>query len=236
MGDHELLSSGKARTISMPLAWAAITASSVAVSLLAILHVLSPEFDPSWRMVSEYAFGHYGWVLSLMFLTWGVGTWALAGAIWSDVATRGGRVGVWLLLVAGLGEAMASVFDITHDVGHSIAGLLGIGGLPVAALLASRSLDHSEAWVAMRRPRRWAAHLTWVSVVLLIATLALMTAQFARVNGGELPEHAPRSLPAGVIGLGGWANRLIVVSFCAWQIVGGWQAVRVRRKEAASRG
>jgi len=32
------------------------------------LHVLSPEFSPSRRVISEYALGHYPWVLSLMFL------------------------------------------------------------------------------------------------------------------------------------------------------------------------
>ena len=50
----------------------AIAAAAVALLLLASLHVLSPEFDPAFRMVSEYALGHYGWVLSLMFLAWGI--------------------------------------------------------------------------------------------------------------------------------------------------------------------
>ena len=206
-----------------------IAASAATLVLLASLHLLSPEFDPSWRMVSEYAFGRYGWVLSLMFLCWGVSTWALAGAIWSELGTRAGRVGASLLLLAGLGEAMASVFDVGHVIGHTVAGVLGIFGLPVAALLVSRSLDHAAAWAAMRAPRRWAAHLTWLSVVLLIATLALMTAQFAHVSGGKLPAHAPKTLPAGVIGLDGWADRLLIASFCAWQIIVAWQAIRVRR-------
>jgi len=56
--------------ISLPAAGLAIVAATAALLLLASLHVLSPEFDPSWRMVSEYANGHYGWVLSLMFAAW----------------------------------------------------------------------------------------------------------------------------------------------------------------------
>jgi hypothetical protein len=44
----------------------------------AALHILTQEFDPSWRMISEYALGHYGWLLSLTFLAWGFSTWALA--------------------------------------------------------------------------------------------------------------------------------------------------------------
>ena len=96
-------------------------------------------------MVSEYAFGHYGWVLSLMFLSWGMSSWALAVAIWSQVQTKSGKVGLWLLVVAGVGEAMASVFDVTHDTGHGIVGLLGVGGFPVAALLLSVSLGRAGA-------------------------------------------------------------------------------------------
>jgi hypothetical protein len=36
-------------------------------------------------VISEYAFGHYAWVLSSMFLSWGIGSWALVIAIWSQV-------------------------------------------------------------------------------------------------------------------------------------------------------
>lgn len=104
-------------------AWLAILATAVAILLLAALHILSPEFSPSWRMISEYAFGYYAWVLSIMFLSWGLGSWAIIVAIWSQVSTRAGRIGLWLLMVAGIGEAMASYFDIRHEIGHGIAGL-----------------------------------------------------------------------------------------------------------------
>src|SRR5438477_4472190 len=84
----------------------AMVAAAVTLLLLASLHVLSPEFDPSFRMVSEYALGHYGWVLSLMFLAWGLSAWALALALWSQVKTRAGKVGLWFLVIAGLAEAL----------------------------------------------------------------------------------------------------------------------------------
>src|SRR5215510_12203696 len=78
----------------------AIVTAATALLLLASLHVLSPEFDPSFRMVSEYALGHYGWVLSLLFLAWGVSSWALAVALRSQVASKAGKVGWWLLVMA----------------------------------------------------------------------------------------------------------------------------------------
>jgi hypothetical protein len=216
--------------ISAPAAWAAVALTVATIVLLAALHVLSPEFDPSWRVISEYALGHYGWVLSLMFLVWGVSTWALAWAIRSQVKTKAGKAGLALLLVAGLGEAMAAVFDVRHEVGHGIAGLLGVLGLPIAGLLVSASLGRTQAWSAARRSLLWLAHLTWVGVVLLVVTLALMTVQFEHANGGKLPQHAPKSLPPGVIGLDGWADRLIVLSDCLWVAFVAWQALKLRRE------
>lgn len=204
-----------------------IGAAAAVLLLLVSLHVLSPEFDPSFRMVSEYALGHYGWVLSLMFLAWGMSAWALAVALWSQVNTRAGKVGLWLLVIAGIGEAMASVFDITHDTGHSIAGVLGIGGFPIAALLLSVSLGRLHVWRGVKSPLLWLANLSWISVVLLVATLVLMTVQFAQLNGGQLPQHAPAQLPAGVLGLDGWADRLFVLSNCLWVLVAAWQAMKL---------
>lgn len=62
--------------ISEWAAWSAILTTVATILLLAALHILSPEFSPSWRVISEYALGHYAWVLSLMFLFWGVSSWA----------------------------------------------------------------------------------------------------------------------------------------------------------------
>ena len=224
-----MTSGSNSSRIVRPAAWLAIVATLAAILLLAALHVLSPEFAPSWRMVSEYAFGHYAWVLSLMFLSWGIGTWALAVAILGEVRTTAGRAGVWLLIIAGVGEAMASVFDIRHEVGHGLAGLLGVIGFPIAALLLSVALGRQESWRAMRRALLWLGNLSWISVVLLIATMAIMVRQMARLNGGHLPQHAPKALPPGVLALDGWADRLIVLTNCAWVLVAAWQAIQISR-------
>jgi hypothetical protein len=139
---------------------------------------------------------------------------------------------LWFLIVAGIGEAMASIFDISHDTGHGIAGLLGVGGFPVAALLLSVGLGHAEAWHGIKRTLLWIANLSWISVVLLAATLTLMTMQLSQVSRGHWPQHAPKSLPQGVLALDGWANRLIVLSFCLWVFVAAWRAVKLRREYA----
>ncbi len=64
---NRLASSPRATRVALPAAGLAIVAAAGALLLLASLHVLSPEYAPSWRRVSNYANGRYGWVLSLMF-------------------------------------------------------------------------------------------------------------------------------------------------------------------------
>jgi hypothetical protein len=216
-------------TTSLTAARLAIAASAAALLLLAGLHVLSPEFDPAWRMVSEYANGGYGWVLSLMFASWAVSSWALALAIWSQVGTRAGKVGLFFLVAAGIGEAMASIFDINHPL-HDLAGAIGILGLPIAALLISVSLGRMQAWSTAKKALLWTANLTWMSVVLLAATFAVMIATFIQ-SGATIDPHARiTALPPGVIGLVGWGNRLLIVVFCIWVATLAWQAIRVRQE------
>jgi hypothetical protein len=78
---------------------------------------------------------------------------------------------------------------------QEIAGLLGVIGFPVAALLLSVALGSNENWRTVRRALLWIANLNWISVVLLVVTLTVMTIQMTRINGGHLPQHAPKSLP-----------------------------------------
>ena len=128
-------------TISAPATRLAIAAGGAVLLLLASLHVLSPEYDPSWHVVSEYANGRYGWVLSLMFASWAVSSFALASVVWSQMRTSGGKIALGLLIAAGIGEAMASVFDINHPL-HHLAGMIGVLSLPIAAMLISASGSH----------------------------------------------------------------------------------------------
>ncbi len=226
------VSTNTASRISLPAARLAIAASIVALMLLASLHVLSPEFDPSWRMVSEYANGRYGWILSLMFAAWGLSSWALFFAIWPEAKTTPLRIGMVVLVLAGLGEALATMFDINHDELHNLAGTLGIIGLPVAAMLITVNLGRTNRWRVATRMLLWTANLTWVTVLLLAASFVLLMVTFTQVEGA-LPTQPPEVLPAGVIGLVGWANRLLVVAYCLWVIIVAWEAMKLPRRSSS---
>ena len=126
-----------------------------------------------------------------------------------------GKIGLFFLIAAGIGEAMASVFDINHPL-HGLAGMIGIGSLPVAALLISVSLGRTQAWSAAKKALLWTANLTWISVVLMAATFAILMITYTQAGGDMTAETTITTLPAGVIALVGWANRLLIVVYCVW--------------------
>ena len=195
-------------------AWVAIAAAGAVLLLLGGLHVLSPEFDPSFHVVSEYANGQFSWVLSLMFVAWAVSSWALALAIWPHVNGIGGTLGLGFLIAAGIGEAMASVFDINHPL-HNLAGIIGVFSLPAAAMLISVHLVRAGSWIGAKKALLWTANLTWASLLLLFAALIIMIRGY--------------TLAGSKIIFVGWANRLLVVLYCTWVLTVAWHMLRLRR-------
>jgi Protein of unknown function (DUF998) len=209
------ISASDTARISVTAAWLAITGAGTVLLLLAGLHVLSPEFDPSFRVVSEYANGRFGWVLSVMFVSWALSSWALAITIWGQVKGIGGKIALGFLIAAGVGEAMASVFAIKHPL-HNLAGIIGVLGLPIAAMMISVRLGRTQAWFGAKKVLLWTANLTWASLVLMFAALFIM------IRGYTLAGNR--------IVFVGWANRLMVVLYCVWVATVAIQALKLRRR------
>jgi len=205
----------------------AIGMSILVLVLLISLHILSPEFNPAWRMVSEYANGKYPMVLSAMFFLWGAASWALAYTLWPHLQTTAGKIGLLFLVVAGIGEAMAAIFDINHKL-HSFSAMIGIPGLSIAAMLISVALIRTEPWSNARTSLLWTANLTWVSILLMGIAFAVMMATYAQA-GGDMSASAEvvTTLPEGVIALVGWANRFLIVVYCAWVMTVAWYAIKL---------
>lgn len=188
----------------------AIAGAGVAVLALGALHVLSSEFNPSWRMVSEYARGQHAWLLGIMFIAIGVSHWALATSVWPIADDWTGRMGSILLVVAGIGAASAAVFDIDNKL-HVLSFVLGVPTLPIAAILLTLSLRHSGVAAPW-----WAAHLTWITVVVLAVAMGLFVSALKK-HGVELnPERPLTSIPEGVVAYVGWANRILILGTLLW--------------------
>lgn len=194
-------------------AWVSLGATAVSGLALALLHVISPEFAPSWRMVSEYANGRAPWVLTVVFAGWAVSSFALLLALRPLTATALGKTGVLFLALAGIGQAMGALFDINHPL-HGPAAMIGIPSLCIAAVVVTRALARTPGIDA---PPRITAHLPWLSFALMAGALMLFMSSLQAAGIVMSAQAEPLDeLPAGVSGYVGWANRLLFVASYLW--------------------
>jgi uncharacterized protein DUF998 len=188
----------------------------VFAGLVLLLHVLKPELDPSWRFLSEYALGRYGWVMAVAFFSWGLSSFALFVALRGEVRTRAGGTGRTMLLAVSLALFGAGVFaqdpvtsrpDERTVPGtlHGVASMIGIPGIPIAAVLIGWSVTrHNREWRRRRRVVMTSAYLTVLSLLAMAVYLAVAVPR----AGGFGPDVDA-----------GWMNRLVVLTYCLWQIV-----------------
>jgi hypothetical protein len=198
------------------------------VVLLAALHFIKPELDPSWHFISEYAIGEYGWIMVLAFLSLALSYVSLFVAIRSQLRTIAGRIGLVLLVISALGLIIAAIFTTdpitasedaatTEGTLHNLGGTLGIA-MPFAAAFIGWKLARNPAWSSARRPLLWATGLALVAFVVSFVFLGVMVSQ----SGGKLGPDV----------LVGWPNRFEVVAYSVWLMVVTWQALKLRGKES----
>ncbi|MGH9966322.1 MAG: DUF998 domain-containing protein [Pyrinomonadaceae bacterium] len=218
--------------ISPGAAYISFAAAAIFLVLLTVLHIIKPEFDPSWRFVSEYAIGRHGWVMVLAFLFLALSCLSSDIAIRSQIGTTGGKIGLALLVVVAVALVAAGIFVAdpitaskdeltTHGSLHGLAAMIGIPGLPIAAVLISRSLGRNEVWSSSRRLLLWTAHLTWISVLVMFVSMFIMLGQ----TQGKFGPNVLIGLP----------NRLVVLAYCVWLMVIAWRASQVSHSPNATK-
>lgn len=201
---------------SAQAAWVALAATAVSCGALILLHVVSPEFSPSWRMVSEYANGRAPWLLSVVFFAWAAASFALVFALWPLSASTLGKVGLAFLILAGIGQAMGGAFDINHKL-HGPAAMIGIPSLCIAAVLVTMAM---AGRADISAPPLWSAHLPWISFALMIATLMMFFGALKAAGVEMSGQSEPlKVLPDGVSGYVGWANRLLFAASYLWAVL-----------------
>jgi hypothetical protein len=198
------------------------------VVLLALLHLIKPELDPSWHFISEYALGGSGWIMVVAFFSFALSFIALFIAVRSQIWTAAGRIGLALLLVSAAGLILAGIFPtdpITAGPGemtttgslHNLGGTLGIA-MPFAAVLVSWGLARNPAWASARRALVLTAGLALVGFFAAFLSLGFMLSQ----SGG--------TFGPGV--LVGWPNRLEMLAYSLWLLVTAGSAARLSREGA----
>lgn len=197
-----------------------LISATLFILLLALLIIIQPEIDPSWRFVSEHAVGRHGWLMSIAFLAIAASSFTTALALWSQVKI-GGKIGVGFLLIGALGLTLAGIFPTdpvttpldaqsTSSQLHSLGAVLGDGVL-IGATLITLGLFRNPSWRAARLSMIAALALAWLILVWLMMSMP--------ADGNFGPGVAV-----------GWPSRLYLVSYSLWFIVTAWQALRLRRQ------
>ena len=218
------------RIITPAAASLSFAGAATFVVLLAALHFIKPELDPSWHFISEYAIGEYGWIMVLAFLSLALAYASLLVAIRSQLRTIAGRIGLALLLLSALGLTIAAIFTTdpitvsenavtTEGTLHNLGGTLGIA-MPFAAVLIGWRLARNPAWSSARRPLLWATGLALVAFLVSFVSLSVMVSR----SGGEFGPDV----------LVGWPNRIEIVAYSVWLMVVARQAIRVRSQRRFS--
>jgi hypothetical protein len=134
------------------LARASLLGGTIFTALVAVLHIIEPGFDPISRTVSEYVLGSNGWVLTLAAMSFAMGIFALAAALWLHLLGPRPRAGLCLLAVAGAAAAVVAsapgdpldpldpqVVTVAGAV-HAIAGVVWFSTFAVAVPLLTGRL------------------------------------------------------------------------------------------------
>lgn len=201
------------------LAILSIISGILSLLCLAALHFVSPEYQPNWRMVSEYALGKHKWLITLFFVSWSLCTVFSACLLWNVVDTTWAKTGVVLVFVTGKGALMGGLFDVQHKL-HGLAFGLGVPFMPIGALIIAYNLVAKPDWTIYKSNILLSSHAIWISLVLMAVSMMLLFSGFKKAGLPMGPNvEPPKELPAGVIGISGYMNRLLVLCYIAWSII-----------------
>jgi hypothetical protein len=195
-----------------------IASSGLSLLCLLLLHFLSPEFKPSWRMISEYALGKHKNILTAFFLFGSISSLLLPFLLWNEATSIWAKIGLVLIFVSGVGGCMGGLFDVKHPL-HGAAFALGVPTLPVGALLVSYHLIKRGPWNLHSTGILFSAHSIWISIICMAVAMVVMINGFKQA-GIPIGKDAtpPESVPAGVIALVGYFNRFVVLCCAGWVI------------------
>ena len=214
----------------MGFEYASIVFSAVFLTILFLLHFLKRELDPSWRMISEYEIGRFGWMMRLAFFCWAASVLTLLIAIWPSLQPISGTISRWwfvLIVIALVGAGIFKTNPITENTPnpvntiHTICGAIVILTFPIAATLAARSLLHNPLWSASQGLLIFGTVLVWIGVVAFFASIIISgIVHPSTVNSPSAEKYGPHVLL-------GWPNRFMVVTYIIWLIIIAETALRL---------
>ncbi len=175
--------------------------------LLTALHFIEPEFNPSYdpskHLISGYELGNYGWMMSIAFVSLGIGVLSLVISTWSYPKTRSNMVGRWWLLIIFAAFIGASIFYPLKTLGvssiiHAICGIFVILTYPVAATLYGLGLSFSKDFENSKRWKLLVTILVWIGFLTFF--IPIFTANNLVIC---------------------WGNRVMMLLYSLWLILVG---------------
>ncbi len=185
---------------------------SLGAACVIALHVLRRDLDPNGHRISEYALGPYGSLMTIAFLSIGMGqlvlAMALGGAVdrsrWSAAASLAVASAGAGMIVAGIYRTDPERSGATADAIHSAASAGATVALIASALALSIVRYRVPCRVPCRRSPAWRPDLT--------AALAIMAGVL-----GALSPLLHRSAWTGA------SQRLLWLTLLAWLVVTAWR-------------
>jgi Protein of unknown function (DUF998) len=198
------------------LANGTIALGVVSILSLLTLHFVSSEIKPNFRMVSEYALGNHKWLITIFFITWGLCSICSGLMIWNVVTSSWAKIGVILIFVTGIGAIMGGLFDVQHKL-HGLSFGIGVPFMPIGALLITYHLLKKVEWQNYNTTMLISSHSIWISIVLMAVSMFLLFSSLKSAGIEYGPDSPPLTeLPKNVIGISGWANRILVLCYLAF--------------------
>lgn len=196
-------------SISAFAAYYSLGAVAIAIVLVIALHDLEPEFDPSWRMLSEYSLGKYGLIMRIAFILGGTGVIASGVALWQTAGFL--SAGLPLVALGPIGAAFIDTDPVTtprseltsRSKVHAGLGSLFILGFPIAATCAGiGTAMQSTAGPLLA----WAALIPWAALIWFLGA----TLRFGQASTVGNPKVRI-----------GWPNRFNMLAYLAWVALAG---------------
>lgn len=143
-----------------PLGTGATVAIAYFLLGLAVLHFLRPDYVPARHMISDYAVGPFGWIMTSAFLALSLCcAMLMLGLAVAGPRTVPARLGIALLGVAFCGLIVTAIFptDIpgapqtsSGDI-HNATFLINVGSLLAATVLLTAAFTRDPDWRAVSR-------------------------------------------------------------------------------------
>jgi len=196
----------------MAYSYMAIIFALLFIVILIVLHFLKPEFDPKWRMISEYEIGKYSWLMRIAFFSWGLSTLSVLLMLFKN--GNGNLLDyMWLsiLVLALFGAGIFKtdpIMETTKSIAnklHTICGSLVILTFPILATI-----------LCFRYTK---LNLVNDSVLLIGITVLTWITQFGFFSSISISQKKdPKAGRVGPTIHLGWPNRIMVLIYSLWLI------------------